>query len=212
MPNGTERKLNREEQNARNYSGRNNQEGFSALDAGPVHLLHPGVHRSDQYWLRCDQDERRSRHFSVHLWPWSRRLLPRLFHLRDPEQPHAGEDGGSEVDRAYHDLVGSNLCLYGVRARSHELYHSSLFAGGCGGRVLSGRDPLPDVLVPSGVPGSDHRCLHGCYSCFAGDRRTTLDGDPPNGWTWWPEGLAVAFHHRGGADGPLWSRVPDSDA
>ena len=70
----------------------------------------------------------------------------------------------------------------------------SLFAGCGGGRVLSWRDPVSDLLVSGGLSRPDRCCVHGGdpafeFSGVADIRR--LAGD---GWLARSARLAVAFH------------------
>ena len=69
------------------------------------------------------------------------------------------------------------------------------------GRLLSRDHPVPDLLVPVALSGPHGRPLHGRDPDLDGDRRPAIRADPGHGRDLGAQGLAMAVHLRGPADG-----------
>ena len=133
-------------------------------------------------------------------------LLPRLFHLRDSQQPDPAPRGRQGLDRPHHDHLGHHLRGHDVHQLGDHLLRAALPAGRGRGRLLPGHRALPDLLVSQCPPRPHDDALHAGRSAVGPDRRPHLGLDHvlvrrrrP-----WPGRLAVAIpagrhprdHHR----------------
>ena len=144
----------------------NDAEGDVPHHSFPDGLLLHRVRRSRQRRFRRAANEPGYRPVGGGVRAWRRAVLHHLCPLRGAEQSGDGEGWSPALDRADHDHVGHRRSMHGAGGRAQVVLSRANAAGGGGGRVLSRRHPLFDLLVPRRIPRPDRRDLHGRDSDF----------------------------------------------
>ena len=183
-------------------------QGDPAPRAVPDDLLLLRAARPRQRRLRRAADEQGSRADAGDVRLCREPVLRLLFPGRGAEQPGPAEGRCQALDRPHHDHLGIGDGVHGVRGGTVLALRDALHPRRGGGRFLSRRDPLSDLLaavpVPRAHPGDVHRFhparhLPG-FAAFGRPARARRRA--------WSARVAVAVHPGRAADRPAGRRLP----
>ena len=135
------------------------------------------------------------------LWFRRRHFLPRLLHIRSPQQHPARQGRRARLDRPHPDHLGHHLRLHRARFRPALLLFRPLPARPRRGRLLPRHHPLSDLVVPVLLPLAHRRHLHGGDPAIQHSRLPRLRLPARSRRSVWHRRLAMAVYSGGGTSG-----------